>query len=164
MSSVAMGLSGAGHNYNPGTLNSWLKSNGGYVSGDLLVWSAVSKIGLSFKGNYWFDLGKVANSAIKSSLDAGHIVVCNVHNGAHWVLATGYSGNNIMVNDPGFSTTSYALSEIVDGQNVVYAVVSTPSDRLLEIKNTARGILSNLISVLEDWFIHIWISCGTIDY
>jgi hypothetical protein len=66
------------------------------------------------------------------------------------VLATGYSGNNIMVNDPGFSTTSYALSEIVDGQNVVYAVVSTPSDRLLEIKNTARGILSNLISVLED--------------
>ena len=45
-----MGLAGIGKSYNPGTLNTWLKSNGGYVSGDLLVWSAVGKIGLSFKG------------------------------------------------------------------------------------------------------------------
>jgi hypothetical protein len=52
MSSVAMGLSGAGHNYNPSTLNSWLKSNGGYVSGDLIVWGSVSKIGMTFKGNH----------------------------------------------------------------------------------------------------------------
>lgn len=57
MSSVAMGLAGAGKNYNPGTLNSWLKAHGGYVSGDLIVWGAVSSIGLSYKG-------KVANSQI----------------------------------------------------------------------------------------------------
>src|ERR1700733_9103864 len=50
MSSVAMGLAGIGKNYNPGTLNTWLKGNGGYVSGDLLVWGAVGKIGLTFKG------------------------------------------------------------------------------------------------------------------
>ena len=50
MSSVAMALAGTGKNYNPGSLNTWLKSNGGYVSGDLLVWGAVSKIGLSFVG------------------------------------------------------------------------------------------------------------------
>jgi hypothetical protein len=67
------------------------------------------------------------------------------------VLATGYSGNNILVNDPGFSVTSYALTEIVDGQNVVYGVTgSAPSDRIREIKNTAKGIMSNLISLLED--------------
>lgn len=34
MSSVAMALSGVGHNYNPSTLNSWLKGHGGYVGGD----------------------------------------------------------------------------------------------------------------------------------
>lgn len=47
----------------------------------------------------------------------------NVHNGGHWVLATGYSGNSIYVNDPGYSTTAYDLNQIVDGQNVVYGVV-----------------------------------------
>jgi hypothetical protein len=49
----------------------------------------------------------------------------NVHNGGHWVLATGYSGNSIHVNDPGYTTTAYDLSQIVDGQNVVYAVVGS---------------------------------------
>lgn len=54
MSSVAMALAGTGHTtYNPGTLNTWLKSNGGYVSGDLLVWSAVGKIGLNYQGIYF---------------------------------------------------------------------------------------------------------------
>lgn len=53
------------------------------------------------------------------------MVVLNVHNGNHYVLATGYSGSTIFVNDPGHSTTgSYDLSEIVDGQNVVYVVTA----------------------------------------
>jgi len=30
MSSVAMALSDRGHSYNPGTLNTYLKANGGY--------------------------------------------------------------------------------------------------------------------------------------
>lgn len=151
MSSVAMGLSGTGHSYNPGTLNTWLKNNGGYVSTDELVWGAVSKIGLHFKGKYIPDSGKFANSQIKSHLDAGNVVVCNVHNGGHWVLATSYSGNTIYVNDPGFSTTSYTLSEIVDGQNAVYGLSANElSDEIKHAKNTARGILSNLIALLED--------------
>lgn len=49
-------------------------------------------------------------------------MICNVHNGGHWVLATGYQGDNILVNDPGYSVTSYSLSQIVDGQNGVYVV------------------------------------------
>lgn len=63
-------------------------------------------------------------------------------------MATGYSGNNILVNDPGFSTTSYALSEIVEGQNVVYKLAA--ADKLTELKNTARGVFANLISAMED--------------
>lgn len=115
MSSVAMGLSGVGSNYNPGTLNQWLKAHGGYVSGDLIVWSAVAPLGLTFDG-------KFANHQIKSKLDAAKVVVINVNNGAHWVLATGYSGDNILVNDPNHPTSSYALSTIVEGNNVVYSV------------------------------------------
>lgn len=115
MSSLAMGLAGTGHNYNPSTLNAWLKGHGGYVSGDLLVWGSVTSIGLAFQG-------KVANSQIKAKLDQGFVVICNVHNGGHWVLAHSYSGDNINVNDPGYSTTSYALNTIVDGQNAIYKV------------------------------------------
>lgn len=119
MSSAAMALSGTGHSYNPKTLNTWLKSNGGYVSGDLFVWGSINKLGLTYKG-------KVANSAIKSNLDAGHVVICNVHNGGHWVLAHGYNGDNILVNDPGYSTTSYTLSQIVNNNNGVYTVSKLP--------------------------------------
>lgn len=36
------------------------------------------------------------------------------------MLAYAYNGDNIMVNDPGYSTTSYSLNEIVNGQNGVY--------------------------------------------
>ena len=49
-------------------------------------------------------------------------MICNVHNGGHWVLAHSYNGDNIMVNDPGYSVSSYSLSAIVDGQNGVYSV------------------------------------------
>lgn len=66
----------------------------------------------------------MSNSQIKSNLDAGKVVILNVHNGGHWVLAYAYSGDNIMVNDPGYSTTSYALSQIVDGQNGIYTVAN----------------------------------------
>lgn len=118
MSSVAMGLAGIGKNFNPGTLNDWLKAHGGYASGNLIIWGSITSLGLSFKG-------KVANSAIKSNLDAGHVVVCNVHNGGHWVLAHGYNGNNILVNDPGYTTTAYDINSIVNGQNVVYGVVGS---------------------------------------
>lgn len=113
MSSVAMALSGTGHEHTPDTLNKWLTEHGGYVSGDSFVWNSVKSLGLTFEG-------KVANSKIKSELDAGKVVICNVHNGGHWVLAHGHSGDNILVNDPGFSTTSYTLSQIVDGQNGIY--------------------------------------------
>ena len=115
MSSAAMALAGTGHAYNPSTLNAWLKTHGGYVSGDLFVWGSINSLGLTYEG-------KVANSQIKAKLDQGRVVICNVHNGGHWVLAYSYSGDNINVNDPGYSTTSYTLSQIVDGQNAIYRV------------------------------------------
>lgn len=83
------------------------------MSGDEFVWNSIHSIGLIFEG-------KVGNSQIKAELDKGKVVICNVHNGGHWVLAHGYSGDNILVNDPGYSTTSYSLSQIVNGQNGIY--------------------------------------------
>ena len=55
MSSVSMVLNDChktvgGQSSNPHTLNHWLKSNGGYVSGNSFVWGSVGKLGLSFTG------------------------------------------------------------------------------------------------------------------
>jgi hypothetical protein len=45
----------------------------------------------------------------------------NVHGGSHWVLATGYSGSTIYVNDPGYPVISYAASGV--SHMAVYAPV-----------------------------------------
>lgn len=95
-----MAVNGIGRGHDPSSLNNWLKSHGGYVSGDLFVWASVKPLGLNY-------VGKVANSNIASSLAANHVVVLNVHNGGHWVLAISMSGSTIHVHDPGYSTTSY---------------------------------------------------------
>ena len=83
MSSTAMALKGIGLNYNPSSLNAWLTGHGGYVSGDLFVWASINILGVTF-------LGKVTRSQIKDNLSRDNIVILNVHNGAHWVLATGF--------------------------------------------------------------------------
>jgi len=119
MSSAAMALTGFGKSYNPHTLNIWLNANGGYASGNLFVWGSINKLGFNFKGF-------IGNGDIKKNLDAGNVVICNVHNGGHWVLAKGYSGDNILVNDPGYATTSYPLSGIVSGNTGLYTVNRSP--------------------------------------
>ena len=115
MSSVSSALAGIGKGYNPSTLNTWLKGHGGYVSGDLFVWASVNSLGLSY-------VGKVANSNIAANLAANNVVILNVHNGGHWVLATSMSGSTIYVNDPGYNTASYDLSEIVANNSGLYHV------------------------------------------
>ena len=73
-------------------------------------------------------------------MDVGNVVVMNVHNGGHWVLATGYSGNTIYVNDPGYSTTAYDLSQIVNGQNVIYSVLGASGDAVGEDEEIMVGV------------------------
>ena len=111
MSSMSMALSGLGRKIdggpiNPHTLNAWLKSHGGY-SENLFVWGSVTS---SFDLKY---LGKFND--VTNYVNDDHVVILNVHNGGHWVLATSYSGGTYQVNDPGFSTTSYTTGEVLQG-------------------------------------------------
>jgi hypothetical protein len=70
LSSISMALTGIGNNYNPGTLNNWLKQNDGYYSGVILLRS-INRLGLTFKG-------RIPNSHVKEALDQGHIVICAI--------------------------------------------------------------------------------------
>ena len=111
MSSVAMGMAGAGKTINgqtatPQTLNSYLKGHGGY-QGNLFVWGAVEKFGLKYEG-------QTSNkSTIRSNICANKVVILNVKNGGHWVLATGFDGETFKVNDPGATRYTYPSGEVV---------------------------------------------------
>ncbi len=50
---------------------------------------------------------------MRSYFKNGYAVLLNVNNGGHWVLMTGFSGANFLVNDPGYSKSSYTQSQIV---------------------------------------------------
>ncbi|KAF0973387.1 hypothetical protein FDP41_008091 [Naegleria fowleri] len=107
MTSVTSALNGRGKSsMNPGQMNSWLKSNGGYY-GDLFVWGSVSRFGFSY-------LGQTQDKAtIRNWLCSGKVVILNVRNGGHWVLAKSYSNGVYEVNDSGFSVSSYTESQVV---------------------------------------------------
>eukprot|EP01105_Mastigella_eilhardi_P010067 TRINITY_DN2359_c0_g1_i1.p1 TRINITY_DN2359_c0_g1~~TRINITY_DN2359_c0_g1_i1.p1 ORF type:complete len:183 (+),score=50.40 TRINITY_DN2359_c0_g1_i1:82-630(+) len=93
---------------NPGAFNTWLKSHGGYASGCNIVWGSVGSC-VSFQG-----AETPSYETACSGINAGHGLILNVHDGGHYVLATGCDGaNNYFVNDPGYSTTKYAHSSVV---------------------------------------------------
>ncbi|EAR82369.3 peptidase C39 family protein (macronuclear) [Tetrahymena thermophila SB210] len=109
VSSVSMalysyGIQLNGQDSNPGTLNSWLQQNGGF-SAQLFVWGSVSKLGFDFQG-------KVPAVSAKEALDQGKVVILNVRDGQHWVLATSYDGDVFQVNDPGFNVSTYTTSDV----------------------------------------------------
>jgi ABC-type bacteriocin/lantibiotic exporter with double-glycine peptidase domain len=110
MCSVASGLAGLGRSINGqqancGTFNQFLHDNGGYL-GNLLVWAAANRLGVTFEGF----LEKI--DLIKDAVCKNKLVVLNVKNGGHWVLATGVDGNTFFVNDSGFNRNTYTASEV----------------------------------------------------
>ena len=111
MSSVASGIASLGKTIDgqtatPGSLHNFLKANGGY-QGNLFVWGAVSRFGLSYLGQP--DVG----ATIRDHICANRVVILNVNQGGHWVLATGWSDGVYSVMDPGYSRDSYKWSEVV---------------------------------------------------
>jgi len=68
----------------------------------------------------------VPNSLIKLNLDVGYIVIMQINKGPHYVLATGYTGNTISVNDPLYpATKAYDISTVVAGKTAIYKVPVT---------------------------------------
>ena len=144
ISCVAMGLAAIGQNQNPSTLNTWLKGHKGYDSKNNFVWTSVNALGVTYEG-------QVSNAILKLNIDVGYLVIVNVNKGAHWALATGYSGNTIFVKDSLHpEIQSYDISQIVSGHNAVYKVPNTLSlgfiDRYDEILRMRRNKLKNLVN------------------
>eukprot|EP01040_Poterioochromonas_malhamensis_P010841 gene10841-11817_t len=110
MTSVAMMLKTKGASVDPSSLDSYLTHNGGYASGCNIIWAAADHYGKTkFQG-----IETANESEICNGLSKQHGIIANVNNGGHWVLLTGCAGNGVFyVNDPGYSRTTYKMSEIV---------------------------------------------------
>lgn len=107
MNSVCSALNGRGKSsMNPGQLNQYLLKNGGYY-GNLFVWGAVSRLGFNYLGQ------TTDKQAIINWVCQGKVVILNVRNGGHWVLAKSYSNGVFEVNDSGFSVSSYTSAQVV---------------------------------------------------
>lgn len=91
----------------PKSSHSWLKSLGAF-SRDLILWSRVPK----FVHRFYCTDKPAPIAEIKAYLKARKPVLLlvsfekNVNKPNHWVLATGYSGDTIYINDPWYGDKS----------------------------------------------------------
>jgi hypothetical protein len=82
----------------------------GYAGGCNIYWGSVDQLGCTkFQA-----IETASETEICNGLKAGHGIVANVNGGGHYVLLTACLGNGVFaVNDPGYSKTSYKMSEIL---------------------------------------------------
>jgi hypothetical protein len=119
LTAVAMVATGFGYSTNPGVLNRWLTSHGGYIENDLLLWRQATAITQGKVRWKWLHVPGIVSqlktddqdiedlppqSLVESQLDAGHLVVAEVrlYGGMHFVVITGHSGRTLFINDPWF--------------------------------------------------------------
>jgi len=107
----------------PGSLNSWLKLNGGYQNNNLME-SAIPKINperISWPADGMHPTNDLPYATVCQYIAAGRVVVGNVMNGGHFVLLIGYSetdGDTFAVNDSGFNTLTYSYSKDIVGYRI----------------------------------------------
>ena len=124
MSSTAMALAGlgvtlGGQPVNPGTFNTWLQANGGYLcaAGDCNNLNLTAPERLSARMNLIAEAQKPSYNEIVSDIADGAVVhVAHVRNKTHFVLLLGPTptGFTFRVNDPGFNKTSYTYDDVSD--------------------------------------------------
>lgn len=119
-----------GQNFDPGSLNDYLKKNGGY-SGNLLIWAAFASLfGLKYAGQVQTPNALTADqmNQIRSTIDKGYPVFLQIDTipatsklDEHWILAIGYDGDDFIVQDPWDKATKRITSWGVQPQKLIYA-------------------------------------------
>ena len=117
LTAVAMVTSAYGFATNPGALNRWLTSHGGYIENDLLLWRQAAGITQGSIRWKWLHVPGMVSQlrtddqdiedlppqpVVEAQLDAGRLVVAEVrlYGGMHFVVITGHSGHTLLINDP----------------------------------------------------------------
>eukprot|EP01132_Coremiostelium_polycephalum_P006078 gene6078-7572_t len=125
MSSISMAIAGKGimidnQLSSPGSLNSWLKANQGYTEQNDLIESVIPGISpmIVWDGPIFNQTGLSMEEIRETISKPNSILILNVMNGDHFVLATGYDVDQpdlIYVNDPGFNNLYYLYNSSIVG-------------------------------------------------
>lgn len=130
MSSTSMALDGhkikinngtGSYTATPGSLNAWLKANGGYTQGNDMEESVVPHVDPSrvqWPADGMHRTNDLSPAQVQAMLKAGRPVIANVMHGEHFVLVVGWDADNedtLVVNDPGFDRHTYSFSKDVVG-------------------------------------------------
>lgn len=130
ISSVAMVFKYFGISTDPGKINEWLKANGGYFSGCLISWATAANIAPD-KLTWVARVDKEDWSRLRYELDNGYPVIIEVpfSYGQHFVVATGYSGDTVFINDPYYTsrTTLDSYGNHFEGLRIYHGPTSEPA-------------------------------------
>jgi hypothetical protein len=107
-----------GDDANPGTLNAWLRVNGGYVGHNDLEETVITDLnsGVVFQDPILSQTGLTPDQIREVLEDPHQVIIGNVRKGRHFVLLTGYDNQNstmFYVNDPGFNVLTYDYADFV---------------------------------------------------
>ena len=100
ITSVAMVFKYYGIQTNPLDMNNWLKQNNGYSDGCNINWiTATKRTGGAVK---WIRTSGINLDMIKTELNNRHPVIAKVSlsNTGHYIVITGYTGSDFIINDP----------------------------------------------------------------
>lgn len=100
ITAIAMAGARSVTNFNPASLNTYLKNNSGYSSGCLVIWSAAANIdgpgGFTFHGTG--SIGSAAN--LKSLIDGNKFVIAkSTRFSSHWGIIIGYNNLGSTLSD-----------------------------------------------------------------
>ena len=118
----ALGFGWNGRDVTPGILNEWLHANDGYAPGTSdLDEGAISNFAPDLAPGWrllWPDDGMhtspdLSPEDVNTMLEAGRVVIANVMEGHHFVLALGASDDAIFVRDSGFDRELYNFTDAV---------------------------------------------------
>ena len=132
LTNIAMLCVYFGKNETPDTLNEKLKTNGGYVNGNLYVWGALTKIypDITYQGQVLTPnpLTKTQMDFIKARINEGYPVVLQIDTipstsqlDEHWILAVDYNGDDFIIVDPWDGAVKKITSWGVQPQKLIYA-------------------------------------------
>jgi hypothetical protein len=100
ITSIAMAMTSSVTNLDPGVLNTYLKNNGGYASGCLVIWDSADEID-GPGGFQYYGSGTVGSAAnMKSLIDSGKFsVVKSTRFLSHFVVVIGYANSGTALSD-----------------------------------------------------------------
>lgn len=132
LTSATMALQYNGHDVNPGSLNTWLNNNNGYLRNGSILWPAISRYSRFSKNTTSPDgsllefkrYGKDEIS-LNELLDARKPGLVKLPNPQHFVVVKGANTGDYLINDPG--QENKALLSEAEGLHGAYTQVNVLS-------------------------------------